>query len=277
MKNKTKLHFQNKIAVITGGASGIGLALAQELCHSGAKVIITDINNEALTRVSENILLKDQIKIFKLDITDQKAVSDTIEKINSEFGKIDFFFNNAGIGLAGEVRDLKIEDWRKVMEVNLFGTINCLDAVYQLMIKQGSGHIINTSSGAALAPRPGMVPYAAGKQAVLGISISLRAEAEELGVKVSAVCPGYISTNIMNSTTYKNIDAQRLKNNIPIKPVSAEECARQILSGVAKNKAIIIISKILYLEWLLFRFFPNTVIKISKLRAKKFAVNRMRK
>ena len=139
---------------------------------------------------------------------------------------------------------------------------------------QGSGHIVNTASGAALAPRPGMTPYAMTKHAVVGLSVSLRAEAELHGVKVSAVCPGYIATNIQKNTRFVKLDGEKLMEKVPIKPLTADQCAKITLAGTRKNKAIIPVSRMVWLDWFLFRLSPGLSLRTARWRSKQFEAHR---
>jgi NAD(P)-dependent dehydrogenase (short-subunit alcohol dehydrogenase family) len=117
----------------------------------------------------------------------QALVSDLVAR----YGVLDYIFNNAGISVCADARDLEIAHWRKVIDVNLMGVVYGTHAAYQQMVKQGHGHIVNIASLAGLVPFPTNAPYAASKHAVVGLSLSMRTEGEALGVKVSAVCPGF--------------------------------------------------------------------------------------
>jgi NAD(P)-dependent dehydrogenase (short-subunit alcohol dehydrogenase family) len=246
--------YQDKVAIVTGAAGGIGAALVSALQRAGAIVVAADLNASA----------------HAVDVTNYDAVKALVDATVAEHGRLDFMFNNAGVGLVGEVRDLEIDDWRPVMDVNLWGVIHGVQAAYPLMVAQGWGHIVNTASGAGLCPRPGMVPYAASKYAVVGLSTSLREEAAELGVRVSAACPGYIGTGIIAATPFKRVDGDALMKSVPIKPMSPEDCARVILKGVAGNRAIIPVTVVTWVEWLLQRWAPWVIRLIARFRARKF-------
>ena len=162
-------------------------------------------------------------------------------------------FNNAGISVAGDARDLTLDHWRRVIEVNLMGVIYGTDAAYKQMAKQGHGHIINIASLAGLIPFPSNAPYAASKHAVVGLSLSLRAEGEDLGVKVSAVCPGFVQSNIYKATPFINIDRERALRNMPFTPLATEHAAAAILRGIERNQAIIIFPGYARFIWVLHR------------------------
>ena len=132
-----------------------------------------------------------------VDVRDASGFQKLVDDTAAEHGRLDYLFNNAGIGIAGEERDVSLEDWNTVLDVDLHGVVHGVRAAYALMVKQGHGHIVNTASLAGLLPSPGLVPYAMTKHGVVGLSLSLRAEAAEHGVRVTAVCPGVVDTPIL--------------------------------------------------------------------------------
>lgn len=268
--------FDDRVALVTGAASGIGAALAEALAARGAHVWLTDIDADAVAATAADIGARQpaaRLDHAPLDVTDFEAFAALVERVEAE-RPIDFLFNNAGIGLAGELRDLTPADWRRVLAVNLEGTVNGVHAVYPGMVARGAGHIVNIASGAALAPRPGMVPYAAAKSAVAGLSQSLRAEAAGLGVRVSVVCPGYIDTGIMDRTRFVGLDGEGLRASIPIRPISSAECARRTLNGVARNRGLIPVGAEVALEWRLMRLMPGLVQRVARWRAGQFRSHR---
>ncbi len=268
--------FDDRVALVTGAASGIGAALAEALAARGARVWLTDIHGEAVAATAADIGARHpdaRLAHGALDVTDFDAFAALVARIDAE-RPIDLLFNNAGVGLAGELRDLTPADWRRVLAVNLEGTVNGVHAVYPGMVARGSGHIVNIASGAALAPRPGMAPYAAAKSAVVSLSQSLRAEAAGLGVRVSAVCPGYIDTGIMDRTRFVGLDGDGLRASIPIRPISAAECARRTLAGVARNRGLILVGAEVALEWRLGRLVPGLVERVARWRAGRFRAHR---
>jgi len=127
------------------------------------------------------------------------------EETASAYGRLDYQFNNAGIAIGGDARDLTLDQWRRVLDVDLYGVLYGTLAAYPIMVNQGFGHIVNTSSAAGLLPTPLNAPYCTAKHAVVGLSLSLRAEGADLGVKVSAVCPGYVRTPIFGNAVVVNL------------------------------------------------------------------------
>ncbi len=194
--------FKDKIAIVTGGASGIGAALARDLARHGADVLLADIQIDAALGVAAKITASGgRAAAHYVDVTDSEAVARLVARIAAEKGRLDYMFNNAGIAVIGEFRDLPAADWKRMLDINVSGVFAGTAAAYAVMIRQGSGHIVNTASVAGLVPSPGFAAYSASKHAVVGLSTSLRAEAAGYGVKVSAVCPGFVRTPIFDSKT----------------------------------------------------------------------------
>ena len=145
-----------KVAVVTGGASGIGRAICSELVQQNVFVIISDINELEGRRLEATLNNKTiKARYEYLDVTKYDSVETLLTNIYTEFGRIDYLFNNAGIAMYGELYDLTMENWKEIMDVNLWGVINGTQVGYNIMKKQGFGHIVNTASAAGLGPSPG--------------------------------------------------------------------------------------------------------------------------
>jgi len=256
--------FQDKVAIVTGGASGIGRALSLALARDGAEVVVADINEERAAQVASGITeAGGRARAAALDVRDAAAFRALVEAVAKESGRIDYLFNNAGIAINGEMRDVSLDDFQQVLDVNLNGVVHGVTAVYPHMVARGAGHIVNTASAAGLGPTPGIVSYGASKHAVVGLSRSLRAEAADLGVRVTVVCPGFIETPILRDSRFVNLDKEGLLKMIPIKPISAEACAKEILDGVKRNKAIVVVTWQAKALWLLGRISPRLMERIA--------------
>jgi NADP-dependent 3-hydroxy acid dehydrogenase YdfG len=256
--------FKDKVAIVTGAASGIGKALSEELCRRGAIVVLTDWKEDQVCEVTDAIPSDcGSASSVCLDVTDYDAFKTLVDDTAKQFGRIDYLFNNAGIAVGGEVRDITIDDWRKVLNVNLNGVVHGVAAAYPVMVKQGFGHIINTASIEGLVAFPGTAAYVASKHAVVGLSNSLRVEGKDLGVKVSVVCPGHIKTAIFNDSKMVNIDRQKMLDYLAKIPgITPEDCAKVVLKGVEKNKAIIVVTAVAKFLYTLQRNSPNLAIKL---------------
>jgi NAD(P)-dependent dehydrogenase (short-subunit alcohol dehydrogenase family) len=259
-------NYRGKVAIVTGAGSGIGRALAQELARRGAHVVISDINSERIESVGKGI--QDgggKTTVLTVDVSDYEAVKNMVENTVSEHGRLDFIFNNAGIAVMGQVRDYTIDDWRNVIDVNLYGEIYGIFAAYPIMIKQGYGHIVNTASIEGLVPFPGTASYVASKFGIVGLSHTLRMEAEPLGVKVSVVCPGHIETAIFDDGKTANVDRETaMKPLLMVPSGTPEKCARVILRGVEKNKATILVTPTAWIFYWIQRISPGLMFFLQK-------------
>lgn len=263
--------FKNKTAIITGGASGMGRALAELLAAKGATVVIVDINADKIKEVTASLMKQGGVaEGAVVNVTDATAIQQLIDSVVKKYGHLDYIFNNAGIAIGGDARDLSIEQWQKVLDINLNGAIYGTVSAYKVMAKQGSGHIINTASATGLVPQPGNTPYATSKHGIVGMSLSLRAEGADLGIKVSTVCPGYVQTDIYKNMEVTHMSREKAASRLPDKAVSAQEAAQIILDGVAKNEAIIIFPKSVAFAWKLNRWFPKMMESVWVKRMRDF-------
>jgi NAD(P)-dependent dehydrogenase (short-subunit alcohol dehydrogenase family) len=249
--------FADRIALVTGGASGIGRALCLELGRRGAVVVVTDVDEAGARAASAEIAQAGgRAEALRLDVTRAEEVQGAVDGVAARHGRLDLLFNNAGLGLGGEVRDLTLEHWRRIVDVNLWGVIHGVAAAYPVMVRQGGGHIVNVASLAGLVGYPTAAPYATTKMAVVGLSLSLRVEAEALGVRVSAVCPGFVKSAIFDRGTFVGVDSADLVARLPFALVESDDAARRILRGVARNQAVIAFPFYARLLWALHRVHP---------------------
>jgi len=192
---------QGNVAVITGGASGIGLAVAEAMIAEGMSVVLADIDAPKLRDV-EARLSEDGASVATMvcNTTAEPEVNVLIEYAVEQFGGVHVMFNNAGIGGVGDAWAGSMDIWRRVVDVNLFGVVHGIRAVLPVMQQQGVGHIVNTASMAGLGVTPGIAPYFATKHAVVGLSESLFLEQLATGspVSTSVLCPGFVKTDLMN-------------------------------------------------------------------------------
>jgi len=255
--------FDGKVAIVTGGASGIGCALSEQLSLKGAVVIVADINIEGAQQVVSRITNDGvRARAVHLDVSRADDVKGLIDNTASEYGRLDYMFNNAGIAVGGEVRDLTLEHWLRIININLLGVIYGTTAAYSLMVGQGFGHIVNTASLAGLISEPMALPYAASKSAVVALSYGLRVEAASLGVKVSVVCPGYVQTPVWDSPFLK-VKKDDLPEP-PFKMMDAIKAARCIINGVERNRAFIVFPLHARFLWWLYRLNPSLLYPLGR-------------
>ncbi len=192
------MDFKDKVVVITGAASGIGLETARAFARRGARLALADLNQDGLRdKRGEFESLGCTVLTQVLDVSQADEMHDFCEAVYREMGRVDVLCNNAGVALGGELQDICLEDWEWIVGVNLWGVIHGCHYFYPRMIAQGGGgQIVNVASGLGLVPAPGSTPYVTTKHGVVGLSETLRAEAALHGIGVTAVCPGFILTGI---------------------------------------------------------------------------------
>jgi NAD(P)-dependent dehydrogenase (short-subunit alcohol dehydrogenase family) len=254
--------FKDKVAIVTGGGSGIGQALCEQLGQEESIVVVADINDDHARRVTSAITQNGgRAHAVHVDVSSEEDIRQLIDGTVSEYGRLDYLFNNAGIAIGGDARDLTLEQWRRVLEVNLYGELFGTVIAYPIMVKQGFGHIVNTASATGLLPQPINAPYCASKYGIVGLSLSLRVEGADLGVKVSVVCPGRVQTNMYQAATIANLPPERRsayeQQMTAPRRMDASKAVRTILSGVSRNKAIIIFPANVRLAWHLYRLSPR--------------------
>ena len=262
--------YRDAVAIVTGAASGIGRALSRNLAQRGAHVVLADLQDDVAQQVAAEIRgAGGSAESRPLNVTDFDAVSALVNDVAKARGRLDYIFNNAGIAVLGEAKNYEIGSWKRVLDVNLHGVIHGVQAAYQVMIPQGFGHIVNTASITGLVPMTGLLSYATAKHAVVGLSNALRVEAEELGINVTVLCPGAIETAIVSGGKFGQ-DLRPVSQDIQrqlwerLHPISAEECARQALDAVARNKAIAVIPKWWKGLWRLYRLSPNLGLRVAR-------------
>jgi len=248
-----------RIAIVTGGASGIGRALCEELARAQAVVIVADLNGDEASRVAQALTdAGGRASAAPVDVASAESVEALVRATLAEHGRIDLMFNNAGIGWSGGFQDMSVADLDRVVGINLNGVLYGASAVYPIMVKQGAGHIINTSSFfSGLISVPGLTVYSATKHAIVGFSISLREEARMFGVNVGVVCPSFIRSNIdANSSVILQGRTTSGAPSLPGTTPEAASLARAILKGVSRNEAVMVMPAFIKVSWWLYRLSP---------------------
>jgi NAD(P)-dependent dehydrogenase (short-subunit alcohol dehydrogenase family) len=258
--------FDGQVAVVTGAASGIGRALSAALARRGAVVVLADIDEAGVKAAADEIGAgaAGRVSGRALDVADADAFRELVGAVVADHGHIDLLFNNAGVGIWGDVADLTLAHWNRVIDINLRGVVHGVAAAYPVMIAQGRGHIVNTASLAGLIPGPMLVPYSMTKHAVVGLSTGLRAEAAAHGVRVSVVCPGLIDTPILdkgNPPDLPNVpnpvDGRSMLSESMGRPYPPASLAEDVLAGVARNRAFIVSPRHARVAWAVYRASPE--------------------
>lgn len=229
-------HFRGQVCVVTGAASGIGLAVGEALLDHGAVVVLADFDVDRLAGVAERLSVQAaRIHTAAVDVTDQQQVQQLVDETAARHGSLDFLFNNAGVGGTMPITHATLEHWRRIVDLNLWGVIYGVHAALPLMRKQGRGHIVNTASLAGLVPFPYQSLYCTTKYGVVGMSECLRYELAPDNIKVSVACPGNVVSRIFSTS----IMGETLDTKPPEDAIPADEAARIILAGVANGEGII--------------------------------------
>ena len=253
--------FNDKTALVTGGASGIGRALGAELEAAGARVILCDIAPGDSCR--------------QLDVRDETAFAALAEDV----GPVDLLVNCAGISMGGATHEMSSSHWDRIVDVNIRGVVNGVRAVYPSMIARGQGQIVNVASGAGLVAPPFVAAYAMTKHAVVGLSTALRAEAALHGVRVNVLCPGAVETPILDrmpdadlpETASAPVSARSYLAVVKQKPIAADRFARLALRAIGKDRGIIVVPRSARSLWYLHRLSPPLTAGITKLVARRVA------
>jgi len=232
--------FKDKNCFITGAASGIGRSFALALAKEGMNLFITDINMENLEKLRQKVEnLGATVYSGKCDVSKFEDFEVIAEEFYSKLGDVDLLINNAGIAIGGDLLELELEDWKEVLDVNLWSVIHSIKVFLPNMLERGSGHIVNVASGAGIFGSTEPLPYIASKFAVVGISEGLFGQLHNQGIKVSVIIPSYVKTNIFSVSKMKYskkfVEALGEEKLDKIRTERSQEMARQ---AILPNKAV---------------------------------------
>ncbi|MCT2272885.1 SDR family NAD(P)-dependent oxidoreductase [Dietzia cinnamea] len=257
-------------AIVTGGGSGIGAALCRALVAAGAHVVVADIDFAAARRVAEEVTTTRSARAgapavagsaqpARLDVTDADAVSALVEEVVESRGGLDMMFANAGITWGGDTELLSLDQWNSIIDVNVRGVVHCVHAAYPHMIARGSGALVLTASMGGLCPAGLITSYAMTKHAVVGLGLSLRAEAAGRGVGVTVVCPAAVDTAILDKGQLDGFDGRRfyLDGQGVRRPLDPDRLTASVLAGVAGNRALVVEPVRARATWRLQRLAPG--------------------
>lgn len=255
--------FHGRVAVITGGGSGIGRATALRLAREGAKVHVVDLRRESAERVvSEVVALGGGAVAHVADVSDASRMAELADAVYAEDGRCDVLHNNAGFAVVGAVEDIELEDWRRVVEVNVMGVIHGIHAFVPRMLAQpGEAHIVNTASMVGLIVWPLFSPYVMSKHAVVGLSEVLDAELAPKGIRVHAICPGVIDTPMVHDSPLRGPAAGDRANAVSFMKrfgTDPEKVADAVIDAIERNKVIRTVPRLQVTPaWLLHRLSPS--------------------
>ncbi|MFI8234549.1 SDR family oxidoreductase [Streptomyces sp. NPDC085900] len=267
--------FGGQLVLVTGAGSGIGRATAFAFAEAGARVIAVDRDAEAAVRTAElsRLIGAPEAWAETVDVSDEQAMEKLADKVTTQYGVLDVLVNNAGIGLGGSFFDTTPEDWKKVLDVNLWGVIHGCRLFGRQMAERGQGgHIVNTASAAAYQPSRALPAYSTSKAAVLMLSECLRAELAGQGIGVSAICPGFVNTNITSTARFAGVDAEEEKRRqkrtarlYGLRNYPPEKVADAILRAVVRNQAVVPVTPEARGAHLMSRFTPRALRAIARL------------
>ncbi|NUS25361.1 MAG: SDR family oxidoreductase [Streptomyces sp.] len=267
--------FGGRLVLVTGAGSGIGRATAYAFAESGARVIAVDRDAEGAARTAEmsRLLGAPEAWAETVDVSDEQAMEKLADRVAAEYGVVDVLVNNAGIGLSGSFFDTTPEDWKKVLDVNLWGVIHGCRLFGKQMAERGQGgHIVNTASAAAYQPSKALPAYSTSKAAVLMLSECLRAELAGQDIGVSAICPGFVNTNITSTARFAGVDGAEEKRRqkrtarlYGLRNYPPEKVADAILRAVVRNEAVVPVTPEARGAHLMSRFTPRALRAIARL------------
>lgn len=270
-----------QVAIVTGGGSGIGAAIARALASRGGHVVVADIDEAAATAVATELRNgHGSATPVRVDVADRDAVHDLVMRTHAEHGRLDALFNNAGIGAAVPFEDLTPEHWRRTIEVNLLAVIEGSHAAFPLMREQGFGHIVNTASLAGLLGGLHVaLPYTTTKHGVVGFTLGLRVQGALAGVGVHLLCPGGIDTPIIDKRAFPGLPIPDDVTPMSMRELGAaagmnryyppDRLAADVLAGVARDRAVIVAPASARVAWRLWRVAPGLMLKGSVMGARR--------
>ncbi|MEU1460727.1 SDR family oxidoreductase [Streptomyces sp. NPDC005727] len=270
--------FGGQLVLVTGAGSGIGRATAFAFAESGARVVAVDRDAEAAARTAElsRLIGAPEAWAETADVSDEQAMEKLAERVHSAYGVLDVLVNNAGIGLSGSFFTTTTDDWRKVLDVNLWGVIHGCRLFGARMAERGQGgHIVNIASAAAYQPSRALPAYSTSKAAVLMLSECLRAELAGQDIGVTAICPGLVNTNITSTARFTGVDEaeerrrqQRSSRLYGLRNYPPEKVADAVLDAVTHNRAVVPVTPEARGAHLLSRFMPGALRRLARVNPK---------
>lgn len=246
---------QGKIALVTGAAQGIGFSIALKLLEAGAKVSISDINLGGLEQAADKLRqatgrsIHEEIHYAQVDVSQSGQVRDWVQQVVAKWSAVDILVNNAGIQLNRASLDITDEEWRRVMSIDLDGVFFCSREAGRVMVEQGKGCIINLSSVAEKFGLPRRLPYGVAKSGVSGLTRVLAAEWAEHGIRVNAIAPGYVQTELVSYAMEQgHIQLPEIVAKIPARKLTEPVQIAEAVLFLASDSAAYITGQVLFVD-----------------------------
>lgn len=245
-------------AIVTGAASGIGREIARQLARDGMHVLATDLPGTALEdAVAEMVAAGGQVTARVVDVTDPSAIAAAIDAVVQAHGRLDLMVNNAGIAIFGDYEAVDLDDWDRIIDVNLRGVAHGTTLAYRQMVEQGGGTLVITASAAGLVPVPLQAHYCATKHALLGLAKTLRLEARDHGVQVTVFCPAWVESGMFdNHRLLGSMAGADTRTLVPIAPLATDVAVARLLRGVRRGRRLVITPVYARVGWWLERLSP---------------------
>ncbi|MGA5439470.1 SDR family oxidoreductase [Streptomyces griseoincarnatus] len=268
--------FGGRLVLVTGAGSGIGRATALAFAEAGARVVAVDRDTGAALRTAGEARARGAADAWAetADVADEQTVENLAERVTAAHGVVDVLVNNAGVGLGGAFLDTTTEDWKRVLDVNLWGVIHgCLYFGRRMAERGQGGHIVNVASAAAFQPSRALPAYGASKAAVLMLSESLRAELADRGIGVTAVCPGFVNTGITSTARFAGTDAAEERRRrrkaarlYGLRNYPPEKVAAAVLRAVVRDQAVVPVTPEARAAYALARWLPGAARRVARVK-----------
>ncbi len=268
--------FGGQLVLVTGAGGGIGRATALAFAEAGARVLAVDRDAGAAARTAEEARRRGAAAAWAegADVSDERAMERLAERVTDAYGVVDVLVNNAGIGLGGSFFDTTTEEWKRVLDVNLWGVIHGCRLFGRRMAERGQGgHIVNVASAAAFQPSRALPAYSTSKAAVLMLSECLRAELAGQGIGVTAVCPGFVNTGITSTARFAGTDAEmerrlqrRAARLYALRNYPPEKVAAAVLRAVVRDEAVVPVTPEARGAYALSRWMPGVLRRIARIK-----------